>query len=137
MILKPNILLGVKVYMNVVNNSGEFGCEIIKEGLLNDIYYDAASVNAACGVALYQFLKDNCRYWNPQNVRFRYFEEDQTTGVGILEYEGDSAFYSDEDSYDLLIQFYPKNFDKEDFQVENNAVENEVLLFDDNVKRKK
>ena len=145
MAVKPNISLGVKIYMNIVNNSGEFGSEIVEEATLNDIYYDAPSANAACGIGLYQYLKDNCRYWNPNSIHFQYFEQEQTSGVGMLLYEDSATFYTEDDfSCDLLIEFYPKNFEievdlSEQDILENeteNENENELLLFDENKERK-
>lgn len=115
--------------MHVVDDSGEFGSEVIDDGFVDEddsiIYWDAPTANAACGAALYLYLQDRCKHWNPESVSFQYFPG-VTAGCGVYKYH-DWVTFRDGSQCDMIALFYAKNYISEE---EEAAMEAAALAAD-------
>ena len=110
----PDPFKYVKIYLIVIDRSSEFGPEILEERIFDDEEYcEFSDGNAACGIALCSYLRNNCSVWNPAGIKFNYFPgySESKIGYGVFTYEGVALFKNGRDC-DLYARFYPVNINK-------------------------
>ena len=113
---RPDPQKRVRPFVEIVNNSGQFGDEIISEGFYDEEEcHDISTANAACGAAIYNTLKDTCKIFDPSYVWFSFFgvdeEATETLDYGYYMFQGSVTMRSGE-VLEITVTCMPKNTDK-------------------------
>lgn len=126
---RPDPKKTVRPFVEIVNNSGQWGDEIISEGFYDEEeYHDISTANAACGAAIFNALKDACRIFDPSRVWFTFYsaveqegqerqgnqegeEPTQKLDYGYFMFMGSVTMRSGEE-LDITVTCVPKNTDK-------------------------
>ena len=107
---RPNPRKCVRIFVEIVNNSGVFGDEVLKEEWYDEEeYHDISSANAAAGSAIFNLMRTECQVFNCAYVYFTPFEE-VTDGIdyGVFRFYGPVTMWSGE-QLDLTVTVYLKN----------------------------
>jgi hypothetical protein len=115
-LVRPDPKKRVRPFVEIVNNSGQWGDEVVSEGFYDEEeYHDISTANAACGAAMYNALKDACKIFDPSNVWFSFFgvgeEATEELDYGYYMFMGSVTMRTGE-VIDITVTCIPRNTEK-------------------------